>query len=89
MGIEPTTYSLGSCRSTTELRPQNHRLSGNAIQHLARFWLANKQRSVAGGLNRVNNSAGFVSRGGEPSACPLGVPRLAVPLGEGGAAAHW
>ncbi len=22
MGIEPTTYSLGSCRSTTELRPQ-------------------------------------------------------------------
>jgi hypothetical protein len=21
MGIEPTTYSLGSCRSTTELRP--------------------------------------------------------------------
>ncbi len=23
MGIEPTTYSLGSCRSTTELRPQN------------------------------------------------------------------
>jgi hypothetical protein len=25
MGIEPTTYSLGSCRSTTELRPQNQR----------------------------------------------------------------
>ncbi len=24
MGIEPTTYSLGSCRSTTELRPRNH-----------------------------------------------------------------
>jgi hypothetical protein len=23
MGIEPTTYSLGSCRSTTELRPQS------------------------------------------------------------------
>ena len=23
-GIEPSTYSLGSCRSTTELRPQNH-----------------------------------------------------------------
>ena len=23
MGIEPTTYSLGSCRSTTELRPRN------------------------------------------------------------------
>jgi hypothetical protein len=23
MGIEPTTYSLGSCRSTTELRPPN------------------------------------------------------------------
>jgi hypothetical protein len=22
-GIEPSTYSLGSCRSTTELRPQN------------------------------------------------------------------
>jgi hypothetical protein len=22
MGIEPTTYSLGSCRSTTELRPR-------------------------------------------------------------------
>src|SRR5262249_39694591 len=22
MGIDPTTYSLGSCRSTTELRPQ-------------------------------------------------------------------
>jgi hypothetical protein len=22
-GIEPATYSLGSCRSTTELRPQN------------------------------------------------------------------
>jgi hypothetical protein len=22
IGIEPTTYSLGSCRSTTELRPQ-------------------------------------------------------------------
>jgi hypothetical protein len=26
MGIEPTTYSLGSCRSTTELRPQFQRL---------------------------------------------------------------
>jgi hypothetical protein len=29
MGIEPTTYSLGSCRSTTELRPRKslfHRL---------------------------------------------------------------
>jgi hypothetical protein len=24
IGIEPTTYSLGSCRSTTELRPQNY-----------------------------------------------------------------
>lgn len=23
MGIEPTTYSLGSCRSTTELRPRS------------------------------------------------------------------
>lgn len=22
MGVEPTTYSLGSCHSTTELRPQ-------------------------------------------------------------------
>lgn len=25
MGIEPTTYSLGSCRSTTELRPRPDR----------------------------------------------------------------
>jgi hypothetical protein len=25
IGIEPTTYSLGSCRSTTELRPQRQR----------------------------------------------------------------
>src|SRR5580692_7353480 len=27
-GIEPATYSLGSCRSTTELRPQNHYFIG-------------------------------------------------------------
>jgi hypothetical protein len=27
IGIEPTTYSLGSCRSTTELRPRNQPLS--------------------------------------------------------------
>jgi hypothetical protein len=26
MGIEPTTHSLGSCRSTTELRPRNRQL---------------------------------------------------------------
>jgi hypothetical protein len=26
-GIEPSTYSLGSCRSTTELRPQFQTLS--------------------------------------------------------------
>jgi hypothetical protein len=34
MGIEPTTYSLGSCRSTTELRPQTL-----LFQFLALFWL--------------------------------------------------
>ncbi len=32
MGIEPTTYSLGSCRSTTELRPRGHQHSHAAIR---------------------------------------------------------
>ena len=30
MGIEPTTYSLGSCRSTTELRPRSQRDAASA-----------------------------------------------------------
>jgi hypothetical protein len=32
MGIEPTTYSLGSCRSTTELRPRSHQHSPAAAR---------------------------------------------------------
>src|SRR5262249_33492326 len=32
MGIEPTTYSLGSCRSTTELRPRAAQNSERSVR---------------------------------------------------------
>src|SRR5262249_26552155 len=38
MGIEPTTYSLGSCRSTTELRPRYQVLGPPPGDHLAWIW---------------------------------------------------
>jgi hypothetical protein len=30
MGLEPTTYSLGSCRSTAELHPLSHAIISNS-----------------------------------------------------------
>jgi hypothetical protein len=48
IGIEPTTYSLGSCRSTTELRPHylnNQTLSQIAVQRFGMFWNENHRRS--------------------------------------------
>jgi hypothetical protein len=53
MGIEPTTYSLGSCRSTTELRPQIE-----FFRSLAPFWLQYHSQS----LWRVQSLDGFAPR---------------------------
>ena len=45
MGIEPTTYSLGSCRSTTELRPQRCPFPTFGC------WHSDKNRNVCSGLS--------------------------------------
>jgi hypothetical protein len=53
MGIEPTTYSLGSCRSTTELRPRGaqHSQAGAATEEDGASWRFQAARTAASRLS--------------------------------------
>lgn len=62
MGIEPTTYSLGSCRSTTELRPRRSPF----VTRAARGFNARPFARGARGVSLSSNEHWSAWRGGAP-----------------------
>src|SRR6266568_6928102 len=55
-GIEPSTYSLGSCRSTTELRPRFQQVKIDQAMHLA--WKRHEKTAQSlAGRHRKNKTS--------------------------------